>query len=99
MLEETHRSRNLKSCQKLCFTIEQYVDLWFEQILYYSSFLMTYLRNVFLLTCFNFTRHLVMSMQAACLDGLGGEKHVEPSLQETTVIQQMFGGRLKSKVT
>ncbi|XP_039834931.1 ubiquitin carboxyl-terminal hydrolase 15-like isoform X2 [Panicum virgatum] len=45
-----------------------------------------------------FLRHLVMSMQAACLDGLGGEKHVEPSLQETTVIQQMFGGRLKSKV-
>jgi ubiquitin carboxyl-terminal hydrolase 36/42 len=41
----------------------------------------------------------VMSMQAACLDGLGGEKHVEPSLQETTLIQQMFGGRLKSKVT
>lgn len=45
-----------------------------------------------------FLRHLVMSMQAACLDGLGGEKHVEPSLQETTLIQQMFGGRLKSKV-
>ncbi|KAM0901800.1 hypothetical protein ACQ4PT_019712 [Festuca glaucescens] len=45
-----------------------------------------------------FLRHLVMSMQAACLDGLGGEKQVEPSLQETTLIQQMFGGRLKSKV-
>ena len=39
-----------------------------------------------------------MSMQAACLDGLGGEKQVEASLQETTLIQQMFGGRLKSKV-
>ncbi|VAI45910.1 unnamed protein product [Triticum turgidum subsp. durum] len=46
-----------------------------------------------------FLRHLVMSMQAACLDGLGGEKQVEQSLQETTLIQQMFGGRLKSKVT
>ncbi|TVU33240.1 hypothetical protein EJB05_25030 [Eragrostis curvula] len=45
-----------------------------------------------------FLRHLVMSMQASCLDGLGGEKHVEPTLQETTLIQQMFGGRLKSKV-
>ncbi|CAM0946006.1 unnamed protein product [Alopecurus aequalis] len=45
-----------------------------------------------------FLRHLVMSMQAACLDGLGGEKQVEASLQETTLIQQMFGGRLKSKV-
>ncbi|KAK3152606.1 hypothetical protein QOZ80_2BG0161210 [Eleusine coracana subsp. coracana] len=45
-----------------------------------------------------FLRHLVMSMQASCLDGMGGEKHVEPSLQETTLIQQMFGGRLKSKV-
>jgi ubiquitin carboxyl-terminal hydrolase 36/42 len=39
-----------------------------------------------------------MSMQAACLDGLGGEKHVEQSSQETTLIQQMFGGRLRSKV-
>ncbi|KAL5212300.1 hypothetical protein ABZP36_023147 [Zizania latifolia] len=45
-----------------------------------------------------FLRHLVMSMQGACLDGLGGEKQVEASLQETTLIQQMFGGRLKSKV-
>uniref|UniRef100_A0A0D9VE78 USP domain-containing protein n=1 Tax=Leersia perrieri TaxID=77586 RepID=A0A0D9VE78_9ORYZ len=45
-----------------------------------------------------FLRHLVMSMQGACLDGLGGEKQVESSLQETTLIQQMFGGRLKSKV-
>lgn len=39
-----------------------------------------------------------MSMQSVCLEGLGGEKEVDPWLQETTLIQQIFGGRLKSKV-
>ncbi|KAJ8493902.1 hypothetical protein OPV22_015623 [Ensete ventricosum] len=45
-----------------------------------------------------FLRLLVMSMQSVCLEGLGGEKEVDPRLQETTLIQQIFGGRLKSKV-
>ncbi|KAJ4770029.1 Ubiquitin carboxyl-terminal hydrolase 15 [Rhynchospora pubera] len=45
-----------------------------------------------------FLRLLVMSMQSTCLEGLGGEKVVNPKLQETTLIQQIFGGRLKSKV-
>ncbi|ONK81132.1 uncharacterized protein A4U43_C01F25640 [Asparagus officinalis] len=45
-----------------------------------------------------FLRLLVMSMQSICLEGLGGEKEVSPGLQETTLIQQIFGGRLKSKV-
>lgn len=39
-----------------------------------------------------------MSMQSICLEDLGGEKEVNPKLQETTLIQQLFGGRLKSKV-
>jgi ubiquitin carboxyl-terminal hydrolase 36/42 len=39
-----------------------------------------------------------MSMQSTCLERLGGEKMVNPKLQETTLIQQLFGGRLKSKV-
>lgn len=39
-----------------------------------------------------------MSMQSTCLERLGGEKVVNPKLQETTLIQQLFGGRLKSKV-
>nr|CAD1842267.1 unnamed protein product [Ananas comosus var. bracteatus] len=30
--------------------------------------------------------------------GLGGEKELDPRLQETTLIQQIFGGRLRSKV-
>lgn len=38
-----------------------------------------------------------MSMQAVCLWDLGGEKKVDPGLQETTLVQQIFGGRLKSK--
>ncbi|KAJ0989370.1 hypothetical protein J5N97_007726 [Dioscorea zingiberensis] len=45
-----------------------------------------------------FLRLLLMSMQAICLEGLGGEKNVDCRLQETTLIQQIFGGRLRSKV-
>nr|XP_019707413.1 ubiquitin carboxyl-terminal hydrolase 15 isoform X3 [Elaeis guineensis] len=49
-----------------------------------------------LLNCGN--RLLVMSMQSTCLEEFGGEKEVDPKLQETTLVQQIFGGRLKSKV-
>uniref|UniRef100_A0A1D1YT64 ubiquitinyl hydrolase 1 n=1 Tax=Anthurium amnicola TaxID=1678845 RepID=A0A1D1YT64_9ARAE len=45
-----------------------------------------------------FLRLLVTSMQSICLEGLGGEKEVDTRLQETTLIQQIFGGRLRSKV-
>ncbi|PSS05905.1 Ubiquitin carboxyl-terminal hydrolase [Actinidia chinensis var. chinensis] len=45
-----------------------------------------------------FLRLLVTSMQAICLEGLGGENVVDPRLQETTFIQHTFGGHLKSKV-
>ncbi|CAA7401988.1 unnamed protein product [Spirodela intermedia] len=45
-----------------------------------------------------FLRLLVTSMQSICLEGLGGEKEVDIGLQETTLIQQMFGGRIRSKV-
>lgn len=43
-------------------------------------------------------RLLVASMQSICLEALGGENAVDPRLQETTFIQQTFGGRLRSKV-
>ncbi|CAI8595321.1 unnamed protein product [Vicia faba] len=45
-----------------------------------------------------FLRLLVASMQSICLEGLGGEKRVDPRLQETTFIQHTFSGRLQSKV-
>ncbi|XP_026394849.1 ubiquitin carboxyl-terminal hydrolase 15-like isoform X2 [Papaver somniferum] len=45
-----------------------------------------------------FLRLLVTSMQSICLEGLGVEKEVDPRLQETTFIQHIFGGRLRSKV-
>lgn len=45
-----------------------------------------------------FLRLLIASMQSICLEGLGGEKKVDPILQETTFIQHIFGGRLRSKV-
>lgn len=45
-----------------------------------------------------FLRLLIASMQSICLEGLGGENKVDPILQETTFIQHVFGGRLKSKV-
>ncbi|XP_058095329.1 ubiquitin C-terminal hydrolase 15-like [Magnolia sinica] len=45
-----------------------------------------------------FLRLLVTSMQSICLEGLGGEKELDPRLQETTLVQQIFGGHLRSKV-
>ncbi|GMH24239.1 hypothetical protein Nepgr_026082 [Nepenthes gracilis] len=45
-----------------------------------------------------FLRLLVTSMQSICLEELGGEKQVDPSLQETTFIKHTFGGCLQSKV-
>ncbi|KAK1258784.1 Ubiquitin carboxyl-terminal hydrolase 15 [Acorus gramineus] len=45
-----------------------------------------------------FLRLLLMSMQTICLEGLGGENQVDSRVQETTLIQQIFGGRLRSKV-
>ncbi|CAN8312356.1 unnamed protein product [Cochlearia groenlandica] len=45
-----------------------------------------------------FLRLLVASMQFICLERLGGETKVDPRLQETTLVQHMFGGRLRSKV-
>lgn len=44
-------------------------------------------------------RLLVASMQSICLEGVGGEKNVNPRLQETTFVQHTFGGRLLSKVS
>ncbi|KAK1302306.1 Ubiquitin carboxyl-terminal hydrolase 15 [Acorus calamus] len=49
-----------------------------------------------LLNCGN--RLLLMSMQSICLEDLGGENQVDSRVQETTLIQQIFGGRLRSKV-
>ncbi|KAF3774503.1 Ubiquitin carboxyl-terminal hydrolase 15 [Nymphaea thermarum] len=45
-----------------------------------------------------FLRLLIASMQSICLSGFGGEKNIDTRLQETTFIQQTFGGCLKSKV-
>ncbi|KAL5989956.1 ubiquitin-specific protease ubp15 [Asimina triloba] len=45
-----------------------------------------------------FLRLLVTSMQSICLKGFGGEKVVDSRLQETTLIQQIFGGHLRSKI-
>ncbi|KAL1569860.1 ubiquitin-specific protease ubp15, variant 2 [Salvia divinorum] len=45
-----------------------------------------------------FLRLLVASMQTICLEGFGGEKVVDPRLQDTTFIQHTFGGSLRSKV-
>lgn len=43
-------------------------------------------------------RFAIDKMQSACLDEFGGEKVVDLSTQETTVIQHIFGGRLQSQV-
>jgi ubiquitin carboxyl-terminal hydrolase 36/42 len=46
-----------------------------------------------------FMRFAIDKMQSACLDEFGGEKAVDPSTQETTLIQHIFGGRLQSQVS
>lgn len=45
-----------------------------------------------------FMRFAIDKMQSACLDEYGGEKAVDLSTQETTIIQHIFGGRLESQV-
>ncbi|XP_019448006.1 PREDICTED: ubiquitin carboxyl-terminal hydrolase 18-like isoform X2 [Lupinus angustifolius] len=45
-----------------------------------------------------FMRFSIDTMQSVCLDEFGGEKVVPPNLQETTLIQHIFGGCLQSEV-
>ncbi|XP_019436178.1 PREDICTED: ubiquitin carboxyl-terminal hydrolase 18-like [Lupinus angustifolius] len=45
-----------------------------------------------------FTRFSIDTMQSVCLDEFGGEKAVPHNLQETTLIQHIFGGCLQSEV-
>ncbi|KAJ1378103.1 Zinc finger, MYND-type [Sesbania bispinosa] len=44
-----------------------------------------------------FMRFAIDTMQSVCLDEFGGEKAVPPNLQETTLIQHIFGGHLQSE--
>ncbi|KAJ0984241.1 hypothetical protein J5N97_002597 [Dioscorea zingiberensis] len=46
-----------------------------------------------------FMRCAIEKMQSMCLDEFGGEKALDPSVQETTLIQHIFGGNLQSQVT
>ncbi|KAM7275372.1 hypothetical protein ACFE04_017238 [Oxalis oulophora] len=46
-----------------------------------------------------FMRFAIDMMQSVCLDEYGGEKAIHPSIQETTLIQHIFGGHLQSQVT
>ncbi|KAJ6804059.1 ubiquitin carboxyl-terminal hydrolase 19-like [Iris pallida] len=45
-----------------------------------------------------FMRFAIDTMQSACLDEYGGEKALDPSTQETTLIHHIFGGHLQSQV-
>ncbi|EPS72742.1 hypothetical protein M569_02015, partial [Genlisea aurea] len=45
-----------------------------------------------------FMRFAIDTMQSVCLDEFGGEKAVQPIYRETTLIQHIFGGRLRSQV-
>ncbi|XP_057426736.1 ubiquitin carboxyl-terminal hydrolase 18-like isoform X2 [Lotus japonicus] len=45
-----------------------------------------------------FMRFSIDTMQSVCLEEFGGEKAVPPKLQETTLIQHIFGGHLQSEV-
>ncbi|KAI9118558.1 hypothetical protein K1719_010890 [Acacia pycnantha] len=43
-------------------------------------------------------RFAIDTMQSVCLDEFGGERAVPSNLQETTLIQHIFGGHLQSQV-
>ncbi|ONK70513.1 uncharacterized protein A4U43_C05F34480 [Asparagus officinalis] len=43
-------------------------------------------------------RFAIDTMQSVCLEEHGGEKGLDPSTQETTLIQHIFGGHLQSQV-
>ncbi|GMI95132.1 ubiquitin-specific protease 19 [Hibiscus trionum] len=45
-----------------------------------------------------FMRFAIDTMQSVCLDDFGGEKAVDHSSQETTLIQHIYGGHLQSQV-
>lgn len=45
-----------------------------------------------------FLRFAIDTMQSACLAEASGEKAVDPRTRETTLIQQIFGGYLQSKI-
>ncbi|KAL6985113.1 ubiquitinyl hydrolase 1 [Sarracenia purpurea var. burkii] len=45
-----------------------------------------------------FMRFAIDTMQSVCLDEFGGEKALDLSTQETTLIQHIFGGHLQSQV-
>ncbi|KAL2897508.1 Ubiquitin carboxyl-terminal hydrolase 19 [Bienertia sinuspersici] len=45
-----------------------------------------------------FMRFAIDTMQSVCLDEHGGEKLIDPKSQETTLIQHIFGGQLRSQV-
>ncbi|GMI89250.1 ubiquitin-specific protease 19 [Hibiscus trionum] len=45
-----------------------------------------------------FMRFAIDTMQSVCLDEFGGEKAVDRSSQETTLIQHIYGGYLQSQV-
>ncbi|XVE97287.1 hypothetical protein REPUB_Repub03eG0006700 [Reevesia pubescens] len=45
-----------------------------------------------------FMRFAIDTMQSVCLDEFGGERAVDRSSQETTLIQHIFGGHLQSQV-
>ncbi|KMS99391.1 hypothetical protein BVRB_2g045140 [Beta vulgaris subsp. vulgaris] len=45
-----------------------------------------------------FMRFAIDTMQSVFLDEHGGEKNIDPKSQETTLIQHIFGGQLRSQV-
>lgn len=45
-----------------------------------------------------FLRFAIDTMQSTCLSEASGERAVDPRTQETTLIQQIFGGYLQSKI-
>ncbi|GAB4846697.1 ubiquitin-specific protease ubp15 [Ancistrocladus abbreviatus] len=106
LLKRTHsRSCCIKNWCLMC-ELEQYVTMLREtggplspsRILLHMRSINSQIGDGSQEDAHEFLRLLVASMQSICLEEMGGEKQVHPSLQETTFIQHTFGGRLRSKV-
>ncbi|KAK4771508.1 hypothetical protein SAY87_032040 [Trapa incisa] len=104
-----HQSHSRACCQKdwcLMCELEQHVTMLRETGAPLSpSRILSHMRSI---NCqigdgsqedaHEFLRLLIASMQSICLENLGGERKVDPRLQETTFIQHTFGGCLRSKI-
>ncbi|OIW03997.1 hypothetical protein TanjilG_30273 [Lupinus angustifolius] len=106
LLEKGHRREC--SCNDWCFLCEFEIHVERTRLSYHSFSPMNILSRLSNIggtlghgrqeDAHEFMRFSIDTMQSVCLDEFGGEKSVPSTLQETTLIQHIFGGCLQSEV-